>query len=198
MGDKIISANRVFEFCGVADDIRDTQTNAIDNLIIQTQHELETTLRRSLVSVAVTAETFHHGKNCEIIDDQLRFIGRYRDMYSITSITECGTALVESTAYGDDNDWIYNQTTGIIERVGGAWAQDKHAIVITGAYGYLDLNNDNEVREDIKKLLTEMVAAKSGYWKINTKTPEGNIINTKTTISEDAKRIKKTHINLTL
>lgn len=195
----VIDNTDVFDFCGVQTDQRTTQGAFITELITRQQRELETIIRRSLNSVTVTAETFHHGKNCEITNgNQLRFIGRYRDMYSITAITEEGTALDESTAYNDSNDWIYNRGTGIIEKITGDWSTEKLAIVITGAYGYLDKFNSNELREDIKKILTEMVAVKSNLWKINTLTPDGNITNTKTTISKDTQAMLNSHINFYL
>lgn len=196
MGQKLISANRVFSFCGTSDDVRETQSGFIDELIVQTQRDLETRCRRSFNSVDVTAETFHSGKNCEITNgNKLRLTGRYRDMYSISAITEEGTALDESTAYNDDNDWILDAETGIIEKISGDWSTEKHAIVITGSYGYLDRHDDNELREDIKKLLTEMVAAKSGLWKTHTDSPDGNISTTRTAISKDSEKVLRSHIN---
>lgn len=193
MGNNLITNTRVFEFCGVHDDQRTTQGNIITNLITQTQSELETELRRSLNAVTVTSQIFNDGDGCEISGNKIRFINKYRDFYSITAVTEEGTALTASTAYNDDNDYIYYASTGILEKITGNWSVDYNAIVISGIYGYLDSNN--AYREEIKKLLTEMVAAKSGLWTINTGTPDGNISNTKTTISKDAEKTKLSHIN---
>ena len=199
MSEKLISANRVFAFCGVTDDQRQTQESFIDTLIVQVQRDFEHRCRRSLTSVDVTAETFHNGKNCEITNgNKLRLIGRYRDMYDITAITEEGTALTKSTAYNDGNNWIYYEDTGIIKKISGNWSTENNAIVITGKYGYLDRYDSNEFREDVKKLLTEMVAAKSGLWKTHSDLPDGNITSTRTAISKDSEKAILTHKNLYL
>ena len=191
-----ITTKEVFDFMGTDQGQRDKQNTAVQNLIERKTTELEVTLRRKLTTQTATSVVFHHGKNCAIYDDKLFLKGYYRDMYSITAITEEGTSLTESTSYNDGNDYIPLYDEGIIERVDDVWSTKKNAIVITGSYGYLDASNT--ARIEIKQIQIEMVAAASGLWYAEYQSEQGNVRQQRWSITKETKKKIGNHINYSM
>lgn len=170
----IITTTEVFDFMGTQTDVRTNQNSAIALLITREQKLLESLLRRKLTTQTATALALAAGKNCDIINDKVFLSGILRDTYSITALTEEGTALTESTVYGDDNDYIVDYSKGIICNLNNYWSTETFAIAITGKYGYVN-SSDDSARDDMKQVLIEMVAARSGLWKKTFISPDGSV-----------------------
>ena len=170
---------------GTPADVVTTQGAAITSLIAQMTKELETTLGRKVESFDVTTIYFYDGYNCEIYGNKMYLKGIYRDLYSITTLLEDGTAITESTGSAV-NGYKLDARLGIIRRIGSLWLKSEMFYKITGKTGLADVSDDG-VRSDIKQLVIEMVAAKSGLWRNNVTTGDGNITTIRTNISQDAK-----------
>lgn len=180
----VITNTEVFNFMGTPADQVTTQGTAITALITQMTKELEITLGRKVESNAITAEVFYNGHNCEIYGNTLYLKGIYRDIYSISALTEDGTAISAATD-SSSNGYDLDARLGLIKRIGSQWLLSEMIYKITGKLGLV--NSDDSVRDDIKQILIEMVAAKSGLWKNNVTTADGDITTIRTGISQDAK-----------
>ena len=161
----IIEPNDVFEFVGCADDQRTEHFNMVSKLIIENEKEMIRVLGRQIEPVRMNALALLEGKHFEYSNDFQRLLlkGEWADTYSITALTEEGTALTESTSYDDGGSWIFDKQRSIIEKTSGSWSTSKFAITITGNYGYVE--EWGETREDLKLILKQMVAMLSGLWK---------------------------------
>lgn len=189
----LITTKDVFDFMGTDQGQRDKQNTAVANIIERKQKELESILRRKLESQTATNLVIHHGKGCQVYDDELYLKGVYRDFYSITALSEESTSLTESTDYDDGNDYIPDYGKGIIKRVGDTWSKELNAFKISGSYGYL--NSNNGAREDIKQILIEMVAAASGLWYTEYQSEQGNVRQQRHQITKTTESMIKNHIN---
>lgn len=189
----IITVSDVFEFCGTDPGQVTKQTDAVTDLITRKQEQLQTTLRRSLEDASFSNRYIWNGKDCVIVREKCFLNGFLRDTYEITSLTEGSTSLTASTDYSDVYDYIYDSKTGIIHKKNGYWSTDIQAIKISGSYGYLTASQ--AARSDIKDILIEMVAAASGLWKTNYTTSQGNITQTKHTMTKTTMALIKKHIN---
>lgn len=171
----------VFEFVGAPADVQTTQQTAITNLISRCTSEVENLIGRKVESTTITNVLFQHGLNCEIFGEKLFLRGIYRDLYSISSLSEAGTALTLVTDYGQSNGYYLDSTLGIITRHFMNWNTEPFAIKISGSTGL----GGASVLGDIKQAVIEMVAAKSGLWKINVQTEGGTIQSIRTTPSKE-------------
>lgn len=187
----IITTNDVFNFLQVKSDIRTTNESMVSALITDKEVELENILGKKLESTTFTNTIFQHGLNCEIFGQKLYLRGIYRDIYTISSISEEGTSLSVVTDYNDGNDYFFDVATGILIRKDRNWSKQQYAIKMSGKLGLVNTTSE-QPREDVKRVLIEMVASKSGLWKTNVQTDRGDITTIKTTISQDAKDIIKT------
>lgn len=171
----------VFEFCGPPSDVQTAQQTAITNLIARVTSEVEKMLGRKVESTTLTNKLFQDGMDCEIIGQQLWLKGVYRDLYTISAITEAGVALTAVTDYNQSNDYFLDSVKGCIIRHNQNWSREPFAIKISGSYGL----GGASVLGDIKQAVIEMVAAKSGLWKINVETEGGTIQSIRTTPTKD-------------
>lgn len=176
----------VFDFVGAKTDQRVTQQAAMSALIDRVVLEIEGQLGRKIDNTAFTNVNFCDGLNCRISGDKLWLHGIYRDVHTISSITEDGTALTASTTYDDDGDYYINYTSGCLVRVGGDWSTSRLAIKASGS---LCIGGSSAGATDLKQALIEMVAAKSGMWTINIETEDGTVSSTKTTVPKSTKDI---------
>jgi len=187
----IITNSDVFEFIKVPDDVQTEHSTRITNLITREQENLEELLGRKVTSETFTDVLFSNNLNCRIYKDKLFLIGKYRDTYSITSITEIGDTLTASTDYNDGGDYYLDSYKGIIIRINNFWSLEQLAIKISGSLG---LGGASPL-ENIKQALIEIVAAKSGLWKTNVETESGDITTiTLNKISKDTKAIINRYI----
>lgn len=180
----VATNTEVFEFMGTPTDQRTTQSTPITNLIAQMTQELEILLGRKVEPNTITEEVFYDGYNCEMCDEKLYLKGIYRDLYTISAIDEDGTALSEATG-SSSNGYKLDARLGIINRIGARWLLGEMAYKISGKLGLV--NSDDSVRDDIKQIVIEMTAAKSGLWKNNVTTADGTITTIRTKISDDTK-----------
>lgn len=176
----------VFDFIGAATDQRTTHQTAVSNLIDRVALEVEGQLGRKIDNTAFTNVLFSDGINCRINGDKLWIHGIYRDIHTITSITEAGQALTAATDYDDDGDYYLDKAIGCLVRVGGYWDTSQLAIKISGS---LCIGGGSSGATDLKQALIEMVAAKSGLWKINIETEDGTVNTIKTTVPKSTKEI---------
>ena len=128
---------------------------------------------------------FSHGVNCEIYGEELFFTGKYRDIYSISSITELGISLSAATSYTGVGGYYLDLKLGKLVRIGQVWSCQQLAIKASGSLGI----GGSGGAEDLKEAIIEMVAAKSGLWKNNIQTENGTIQNTRVNISDYAKAV---------
>lgn len=182
-----LTYTEVFQFMGTPSDVNTNQQTMVTNLITQQTAVLENMIGRKISKETITAALFHHGRNCEIYGTKLFLKGKYRDLYSISALLEDGNALSVSTG-STVPGYILDAQAGIIERIGANWSQLPLAISITGDLGVLKSGDTTSPRDDLKQILIEMVAAKSGLWKNNVQTEEGTIQTIRTQISEETKK----------
>lgn len=169
----IITNTDVFEFMGTQDDVRTDLGAAITDLITRMQAFIEEKISRYIHSETITDILFQHDLNCEIYENELFLKNIYRDLYSISSITETGTALSAVTEYNDNKDYYLDKVKGVLIRNNQFWSQEPFAIKISGKVGLV--NSDDTAKEVWKQALIEIVAAKSGLWKEIISTEGGNI-----------------------
>lgn len=183
----IITNTEVFEFMKTEASVATNQGTMITNLITRMQSEIEEQLNRLIHSETKTDILFQHGLNCEIYEEKLFLKGIYRDLYSISAITEEGTALTAVVDYNDSNDYYLDAAKGILLRNEQYWSMEPYAIKLTGKVGMV--NSDDSARQDWKEIMMEVVASKSGLWKerIITEGGLGYIERIRASISKDAK-----------
>lgn len=186
------TAAEVLAFVGAKADQITQHSTMVGNLITQTVDEIQGRLGRKLTSTAFTGVLFDNGLNCRISGDKLWLHGQYRDVYSISAITESGVSLVAVSDYDDGGNYYLDQSIGCIVRVDGYWALEPFAIKITGSLGI----GGSGGAIDIKQSIIEMVAAKSGLWKINIETENGQIQTIKTTVPKSSEEILKRYLLL--
>jgi len=186
------TAAEVFAFIGAKTDQITTHTTMVGNLITQVVDEIQGMLGRKLTATAFTGVLFDQSVNCQILGDRLYLHGQYRDIYSITTITENGTALVAVSDYNDGGDYYLDQSVGCIIRVDGNWSLEPFAIKITGSLGI----GGSGGAIDIKQAIIEIVSAKTGLWKINIETENGQIQTIKTTVPKSSEDISKRYLLL--
>jgi hypothetical protein len=182
----IITVTEVFDFMGTNTDVRTKNTSAVTALITNEQKNLEEMIGRICSTENVSAVCLEHNINCEIIDEYLFLKGKYIDLYAISAVTEAGTTISAVTAYGGSG-YILDTKKGILKRINAFWNPSPYAILLTGSLG---LNS----KADIKQCLIEMVACKTGLWKLNVSTENGEITTIRTTISDDALSIINRYI----
>jgi hypothetical protein len=158
-----ITATTVFDFMGTPTDIRTQHSTMVGTLITNSILEINRIIGRKIETETFTDELFEDGRNCLILDNVLYLNGKYRDTYSITAITELGSTLTVVSDSNDGNDYYIDTRLGFIKRVGQNWSKLNNAIKISGKLGIVDSLEDTV--EDLKQVLTEMVAIKSGLWK---------------------------------
>jgi len=193
----IVTNTNVFDFMGTPADVRTTQGTMVTSLITQIQAELESVLRRKVTSQTLTIEYLQHGMNCTIEGDIIFLDGVLRDTYSITALTEEGTSLTASTAYNDGNDYIFWNQKGTVQKLGSNWSTANLAVAITGKYGYVN-SSDDSAREDMKLVIIEWTAARSGLWKKTFISPEGVVTTQRDAIDKIVINKIRSHINYSI
>ncbi len=189
-----VTTTNVFDFMGTSADVRTAQNTAMTDLIANAIKEIEATIGRRIEKESITDELFEDGLNCDINGQYLFLTGKFRDMYEITAISENGTALTAVADSNDGNDYYLDPIKGIIKRVLQNWSALPSAIKITGSLGLVDITDPWDTKADIKQIIIEMAAAKSGLWKTNVETEGGEITTIKTTINTSTKQALKKYI----
>lgn len=189
-----VSATNVFDFMGTAEDVRTQQTTMVNTLIANEIKEIEETIGRRIEKEIITDELFEDYLGCEIKGQYLFLKGKFRDIYKITELKEDGAILEPVEDSNDGKDFYLNARTGFIKRVNQNWSRLPSAIKITADLGLVDTTSPFDTKKDIKQILTEMVAAKSGLWKTNTETEGGDITTIRTNVSPATKASLKKYI----
>lgn len=169
----------VFDFVGAPSDVATNHGSMITDLIDRVTSEIESKIGRKITDTTFTDVFFNNGLNCEVIGQSIWLKGVFRDLYSISSITEDGEALTAVADYNDDGDYYIDQRLGRLVRVDSDWSNEVYGIKVTcnvgiGVSATGELYGAN-VRGDIKQAVIETVAAKSGLWKENVETEGGTI-----------------------
>lgn len=189
MADTLVTVTNVTDFLGITGtDQATTQATLIGNLITQAYEEFLLLTGRSANKITMTSMLLQDGVNCEIQGANLWLYGKYQDIITISALTEEGVSLSPSIAYGDNLDYIVNASEGCLIRLNNAWSTLHNALVITGYAGLGTMfNADFTIREDIKKIIIEMVAASSGLWKETIISPSGQLDVTRQGLPKDTK-----------
>lgn len=172
----VCTTSDVFDFCGTAQDIRTTNQSKISDLILRVVNDVEVQIGRKIEPQSFTDKYFQNGVNCEIYGNVLYFSGKYRDVYQITSVTECDVVLSEITEYGQGDGYFLDIAKGTITKTSD-WCLDIFSLKMSGSYGL----GGGIVLGSIKQAVIELVAAKSGLWKFNVETEGGTIQQIRTT-----------------
>ena len=174
----IITNTEVFNFMGTRSDVVTDRGSDITTLITTEQAALEKMLGRSVISNSFTDKIFDTRLGNIYISPNdssvLFFTGVYRDMYSISALSEAGSDLDPVASYLDENDYILDPDRGVLTRIGGYWDSDYYSLVMSGKYGYVDQSDDSAL-PDVKQLLIEIVATRSRLWKDHVITPAGAV-----------------------
>jgi len=176
----IATNTEVFTFMGTPADVITTQGAMITALITDMQAKFENITGRIATTEAVTTGLFGDGQNAEIYENKMYLKGKYRDIISVSEILEDGSELTVATG-STSNGYRLDTRLGIIERIGSNLLTSPLSYTITGVIGLNSIAN-------VKQLIIELVAAKSGLWKSNVQTADGEIETIRTAISEDAKK----------
>jgi hypothetical protein len=159
---------------GTGDTFRGTGNTALlTGLISRTQKLIEDHIDRNIELQAAATIKIHDGRYCSIIENKIFLKDRYFDIYSITSLKEDGTLLVEGT------DFVINGPN-CIERIGAYWSQSAQLnIEIVGTFGLGYIITVGQVsttyaNEALKQILIECVAIRSGLWDKVVADGEGN------------------------
>ena len=174
----ICTNTEVFAFMGTPADVISTQGTQITALITEQQAVFQKITGRLVGSNAFTAVFFYQGYNCDIVGSKMFLKGIYRDILTISSMTEDGTAVTVATG-SESNGYSIDTDLGIIRRIGSQFLLNDMAYKMTGTSGI--------TTNDVKAIIIEMVASKSGLWKSNVQSPDGEITTIRTQISEDTK-----------
>lgn len=164
----------------------------IDAIIPRNQDQMENFIGRKITSQDFTGILFQNDLRCKISKDRLYFSGKYRDTYSISSLTEAGTVLTASTAFDDDNDYYYDWEKGILIRFGQNWSTSDLAILITGKLGLGNITGTEAIpafaaKPDFKQILIKLTAIDTGKWKQSILTPEGDMDTERNELPESVK-----------
>ena len=133
-----VTNSNVFDFMGTPADVRTTQGTPVTDLIAKTIKDIEAKIGRRIEKETVTDALFEDGLNCSIAEDMMFLKGKFRDLYTITSITENGVALTAVSDSNDGNDYYLDPRLGIIKRVNQSWSHLPSAIKITGDLGLVE------------------------------------------------------------
>jgi len=169
----VATATEVFDFMGTETDLRTGNATLITNLIANVQQMIEDYIDRYIEVTASTEIKIHEGRYCSVIGNKIYMNDKYFDIYSISSFTEDGTALVEGT------DYVLTRPN-IIERIDSYWAGvDQLGLVITGVFGMGYSVTAESVttvypHKGLKEILIESVATLSGLWGKAVSDGEGN------------------------
>lgn len=183
----VCTNTEVFDYMQTPSDVRTAEGSRITSLITLVTDDIEKDLGRKIESTSFSNILFQHGYNCEIYGTRLYFKGIYRDIYSITTITEEGVTLTAKTDYDDGSDYILDSAKGMMIRQDTNWSRLDVPIKITGKLGLV--NSDNSVLDAIKLAVIESVAARSGLWTTEIITAEGTIQQTRTNITKETRRL---------
>lgn len=135
----LVSKAEVYAYGQIPTDKQTTTTNALmDDLIDKNIASIEKKYDIKLDNEDFTSQVFNHKDNCYISTDRERlfFTGKYRDIYSLTSVKESGAALTEITSQStQDNDFYKNLNKGFVTRNNSGWSGQKYDIEMTGSLG---------------------------------------------------------------
>lgn len=186
----ICTADDIFDFVGAEDDVKETQADAVTTLIANVEVYIEGVIGRKITPTVVTDVILEDGLHCTIIDRYLYLKGIYRDLYSVSSLTEKGVTLTAVTGYDSGGDYYLDKVRGCLVRESTVWDTSTFSIKLSGSVGIGGATAPNA----IKQCAIELVASKSGLWKQNVLTEGGSIDTIRTTPSKDTLKTLKSYV----
>jgi len=169
---RICTAIEVFDFMGTGAEERTGNTTMIETLIDNVTDSVERAIGRKLSNTSFTIKV-HEDRYCSISGPYLFLKGIYHDIVSISSLKENGVALVEDTDF-------FITIPGVLERIDACWSPDGAGrIEIAGICGLVTRggtspNYTYTPYADLKQIVIEATAVKSGLWAKNVSDGDGN------------------------
>ena len=154
----IVTKEHIFSYCNIDEVTQGLISSKIDELIVRGESFIESYIGRKIQSTATGDVILQDGINCEIIGQKMYLKGSLRDLYSISSFTEFGTALEESQEYGDNLDYILDAGVGIITRINRSWSSNQMAYKICGL---VNLSRRLEPSDGIMQCVIDWVSIKA-------------------------------------
>ncbi|GBR74531.1 hypothetical protein NO1_1690 [Candidatus Termititenax aidoneus] len=181
----------VCEFLQIAADQRGAHQAQLETLINNCTDIIERETGRKITLLEVEDYKLTRGVDFGYYGQSKIYLnGALHDIVAITKLIDRGKELTAGV------DYILDKNNGLLIKEGGEWLEN---IVITGKFGLVvecaaQGENDEPVAvyepiPALKQVLIEMVAAKSGLWKMNVETESGTITQTRTTINKDTQAL---------
>lgn len=167
----ICTSTEVFDFMGTGDAERTANATMVTGLIDRVVYGIEQYLGRKLAATSFSIKA-HDGRYCSIQGCYAFLRDIYYDIVSITTLKDNGVTLTEGTHF-------VRTAPNILERIDAVWTDEQLGLEITGVCG-LVYNTGTEVSPvwtplpDLKQIVIETVAIKSGLWSKNIEDGEGN------------------------
>jgi len=168
----ICTNTEVFDFMGTGASERTSAGSMITGLIDRVSYGIEQYIGRKISAQTVTSLKVHDGRYCSIQGNMCFLNGIYYDLQKITTLKDNGVTLTEGTNF-------VIQSPNIIERIDSWWVNEQLGLEISGVFG-LVYNTGSEASPtwtplpDIKQIVIEAVAIKSGLWAKNIEDGSGN------------------------
>lgn len=168
----ICTNTEVYDFMGTGESERGSSADMITDLIDRVQFEIEQIIGRKVTAQTITSLKVHDGHYADINGNLCFLNGQYYDIAKITLLKDNGVTLTENT------DFVI-RTPNCIERIDAYWTNESLGLELTGVFG-LVYNTGTNVTPiwtplpDIKQIVIEAVAIKSGLWSKNIEDGEGN------------------------
>ena len=190
----IVTAEDVFDFMGTQEDQRVKQLIAITNSISREQTYVEKITGRILYETDFSDILFQNNINCKILENKLILRGIYSDTLQIDTLIEGNETLIPIADFDDGNDYDFDKTLALITKLSSFWTRASFAIKISGKHGYGNWDGFNfTVEEDLSQAIIELVAAKSGMWRISVQGEDGDYETIVTTPKKSTYNLIKMH-----
>jgi hypothetical protein len=181
----------VCEFLQIAADQRDAHREQLETLIDNCTDIIERETGRKITLYQLENYKLTQGVDFGYYGhSEIYLSGALHDIVEITKLTDRGQELTAGV------DYILDKNNGLLIKQTGDWLEN---LVISGKFGLVveitapDENGDPvavyEPVPALKQVLVEMVAAKSGLWKMNVETESGTITQTRTNINKDTQAL---------
>jgi len=167
----ICTYTEVFDFMGTGTAERTANSAMITGLIDRVSYGVEQFIGRKISAQTVSLK-IHDGHYCSIQGNRCFLNGLYYDIANISALADNAVALTKNT------DYIIREPN-ILERVNAYWTNVPLGLVLAGTFG-LVYNSGTDIAPvytpfpDIKQIVIEACAIKSGLWSKNIEDGAGN------------------------
>lgn len=168
----ICTYTEVFDFMGTGTAERTANSTMITGLIDRVSYGIEQFIGRKISAQSVTSLKVHDGHYCSIQGSLCFLNGIYYDIANISTLKDDTVTLTSGTDY-------VLRSPNIIERVNAWFSGVPLGLEITGTFGLVYNSGTVETPvwtplPDIKQIVIEAVAIKSGLWAKNIEDGSGN------------------------